>query len=158
MTLLKSHQVAGLVVGSAVDPATIEDANPLEGQGAQGGLMAHAASAAGVVEGLGPERSRYGLPDPLDEGLTQEGGAGPAPVRWTPLFGPKARGLKVEPAPIPRSSKNTSPSSSSSGTRLQSSTETTTLLDAIRGGSRGRLTTWEERREAGENITLTPRC
>jgi hypothetical protein len=33
-----------------------------------------------VVEGFGPEGAGDGLADPLDEGLAQEGGAGPAPV------------------------------------------------------------------------------
>jgi hypothetical protein len=43
-------------------------------------LMGHAAGFAGLVEGLGPERPRDGLADPLDEGLAQEGGAGATPV------------------------------------------------------------------------------
>ena len=82
MALLKSkgQQIARLIVRNAVDPAAVEDADPLEGESAEGGLVVHAASLAPGVEGVGPEGARDGLPDPLDEGLSEEGGALIAPV------------------------------------------------------------------------------
>jgi hypothetical protein len=40
----------------------------------------HAASLAAGVEGVGPEGARDGLPYPLDEGLSEEGGALITPV------------------------------------------------------------------------------
>jgi hypothetical protein len=40
LALLKSEEVAGLVVGSAVCPAAVEDANPLEGERAESRLFA----------------------------------------------------------------------------------------------------------------------
>jgi hypothetical protein len=36
---LKGEQIVSLIVRNAVDPAAIEDANPLEGEGAEGGLV-----------------------------------------------------------------------------------------------------------------------
>jgi len=54
-------------------------------------------------------------------------------LKWTSSFGPKARWLKVEPAPNPRSSKNTSSCSSSRGKRLRPSSATTTLPAPSRG-------------------------
>jgi hypothetical protein len=80
LALAKGHQIARLIVRDAVDPAAEEDANPLEGEGAEGGLVLHAASLAACVEGVGPEGARDGLPNPLDEGLSEEGGALIAPV------------------------------------------------------------------------------
>jgi len=80
LALLKCEEVSGFVVGSVVCPAAVEDANPLEGEGAQSGLVAHAAGATAVVEGFRPERARDGLSNPLDEALADEGGAAPAPV------------------------------------------------------------------------------
>ena len=80
MTLLESHQVASFVVGLPIDPAAMEDADPLEGEGTQRCLMRAAAFAVALVEGFGPERARDGLAHPLDEGLALEGGAREAPV------------------------------------------------------------------------------
>lgn len=80
MPSLQSHEVARLVVGSSLDPATIEDTDPLEGECAQGGLVAHAASSTSLIERLRPKGTRHGLTDPLDEGLAQEGRTGEAPM------------------------------------------------------------------------------
>ena len=80
MALLQSHQVARFVVGRAVEPAAMENPDPHEGQSAQSGLVTHAAGATALVESLGPVRAWNGLPDPLDEGLAQEGGARVTPV------------------------------------------------------------------------------
>ena len=80
VTLLQSEKVPSLVVGRAVHPAAVQDADPLEGERAQGRLVAHAAGPAALVEGLRPEGAREGLWDPFHEGLAQKGRAGPAPV------------------------------------------------------------------------------
>jgi hypothetical protein len=60
-TLLQGHEVSGFV-GDAVEPAAVQDANPLEGQGAQRGLVVGAASARGDVpraRSSPPGRSRF---------------------------------------------------------------------------------------------------
>src|SRR4051812_15630974 len=58
----------------------MKDSDPLESESTQSGLVASAAGSARFVEGFCPEGARDGLADPLDEGLTQEGWAGVAPV------------------------------------------------------------------------------
>ena len=63
-----------------VGPAAVEDTDPLEGEGSEGGLVLHAARFAPGVECVGPEGARDGLSDPFDEGLAEEGGAPIAPV------------------------------------------------------------------------------
>jgi hypothetical protein len=80
MALLKSEQITRLIVRHAVDPAAVEDADPLEGESAESGLVPHAASLASGVEGAGPEGARDGLAHPFDEGLAEEGGTLIAPV------------------------------------------------------------------------------
>jgi hypothetical protein len=65
MAFLESEQIARLIVRNAVDPAAVEDANPLEGEGAECGFVLHATSLARGIEGVGPEGARDGLPDPL---------------------------------------------------------------------------------------------
>ena len=80
MTLLESHQVASLVVGLAVDPAAVEDSDPLEGKRTEGCLMLHPTSPAAPIESLSPEGARDGLAHPFDKGLAQEGGTRVAPV------------------------------------------------------------------------------
>ena len=96
MTLLEGHQVLGFVIRFSVDPAAMQDADPLEGEGAQRGLMRATPFAVALVKGFGPERARYGLAHPLDEGLALEGGAREMPVglvllsglrRWIPSRG-----------------------------------------------------------------------
>ena len=49
---LELLQVAGFVLGLAVFPAAEEDADPFEGHGADGGVMAVSAGPEVVVEGL----------------------------------------------------------------------------------------------------------
>src|SRR5687768_17127649 len=58
----------------------MQDANPLECESTQGGLVGAAARAVAFVECLRPEGARDGLTDPLDEALSLEGGASGAPV------------------------------------------------------------------------------
>jgi hypothetical protein len=55
MALLEGEEVASLVVGLAVVPATPDDANPFECQGAQDDLVGNTVGAAALVESLGPE-------------------------------------------------------------------------------------------------------
>jgi len=57
LTFLKGGKVEGFVVGRSVDPATKEDANPFEGEGADGGVVGRALGAVALVEGPRPERS-----------------------------------------------------------------------------------------------------
>jgi hypothetical protein len=80
MALLKSQQITRFIVRNAVDPTAVDDAEPLESQGAKGGLVLHAASLARGLESVGPEGARDGLPDPFDESLSEEGGALIAPA------------------------------------------------------------------------------
>lgn len=56
--LLQGHEVAGFVVRNAVEPAAVRDTDPLEGEGAQGGLMAGPASTVRSVEGFGAQCSQ----------------------------------------------------------------------------------------------------
>jgi hypothetical protein len=80
MALLESHEIASLVVGFAVEPATMKDADPLEGESTKRCLMGAAAFAVALVEVLGPVGARDGLAHPFDEGLALKGGARKAPV------------------------------------------------------------------------------
>jgi hypothetical protein len=58
----------------------MEDADPLEGECTKRSLMGATALAVAFIEGLGPEGTRDGLANPLDEGLALKGWAGEAPV------------------------------------------------------------------------------
>ena len=80
MALLESHEVASFVVGLAVEPAPMKDADPLEGESTKRCLMGAATFTVALVEGLGPEGARDGLTHPFDEGLALKGGAREAPV------------------------------------------------------------------------------
>jgi hypothetical protein len=80
MALLESHEVAGFIVWLAVEPASMEDTDPFEGESTKRRLMGAAALTVTLVEGFGPEGARDGLAHPLDEGLALEGGAREAPV------------------------------------------------------------------------------
>jgi len=66
---LELLEVAGFVVGLAVFPAAEEYADPFEGQGADGGVMAVAAGAEMVVEGRGPGAPLAGVVGELAERL-----------------------------------------------------------------------------------------
>jgi len=70
--LLKSHQVSGFVVGSALRPTAVEDADPFESEGTKRGLVLHAPFTAALVESLGPEGAWDRLAHPFDEGLAQK--------------------------------------------------------------------------------------
>jgi hypothetical protein len=74
VALLESHQVVSLIVGSAFDRAAVEDADPLEGKGAQGSLVSHAASAPALVECICPEGPWDSLAHPFNECLAEKGG------------------------------------------------------------------------------------
>jgi hypothetical protein len=80
MALLESHEVAGFVVGFAVEPAPMKDADPLEGESTKRCLMGAATFAVALVEGLSPEGARDSLAHPFDESLALEGWAREAPV------------------------------------------------------------------------------
>jgi hypothetical protein len=80
MALLEGDEVAGFVVGRAVNRAPEEYADPLERQGTDGGVVGGAFGPVTIIEGARPERAGNGLGAPLDEGLAEEFGAGPAPV------------------------------------------------------------------------------
>ena len=80
MSLLQGDEIARFVVGNAINPAAVEDADPLESECTKRCLVASATGSAAVVEGLGPKGSRDGLAHPFDEGLAQKRRASPAPV------------------------------------------------------------------------------
>jgi hypothetical protein len=80
LSFLQRDQVLRLVVRKAIDPAAIQNADPLERQDPQRRLVRTAARPVSFVEGLGPEGSGNGLGHPLDEGLAEEGRAGVAPM------------------------------------------------------------------------------
>jgi hypothetical protein len=76
LAFLEGGEVAGLVVWGPVGPAAKEDADPLEGQGADGGVVGRALGSVAVVKSAGPEGVGDGARSPLDEGLPEEGWAG----------------------------------------------------------------------------------
>src|SRR5215471_11154993 len=80
MPFLEGGQIAGLVVGSAVHPAPMEDADPLECECPQGGVSRRALGPVALVERAGSEGARGRLGSPFDEGLAEELGAGVAPM------------------------------------------------------------------------------
>ena len=57
MALLKGVQVPRFVVWDLVEPSAIEDTNPLERQGSDGGVVGSALGLVRLVEGAGPERA-----------------------------------------------------------------------------------------------------
>ncbi len=78
--------VVGVVVGCAVFPHAEKDADPLEGEGADGSLVFHAGGFLQVVEGFRPGAPASGVVGELVEGLFEElsqkfggkrGGTGP---------------------------------------------------------------------------------
>src|SRR3972149_4159783 len=76
------------VVRGVVFPATIQNADPFEGQGAHGGVMAFAFGALVLVVGTRPLGEADGVRRPLVKGLSLELGTGPAEVN--PLALPAA--------------------------------------------------------------------
>ncbi len=80
MPLLQRGEVATLVVRCSVNPASPENADPLEGQGADGGVVRGALASVLLIERLGPEGGHERLLGPLDEGLTSKGRTSSTPV------------------------------------------------------------------------------
>jgi hypothetical protein len=74
VAFLEGREVAGFVVRGLVEPASVEDADPLEGERPDGGVVGGALGFVGVVECAGPEGARDGLAGPLDERLAKESG------------------------------------------------------------------------------------
>ena len=71
-------------------PAAEQDADPLEGQASQGGVVAFADGALLEVEGFGPGGLFAGTGGELVESLQEELGAGPATLhsaRFATAFG-----------------------------------------------------------------------
>ena len=79
-TFAECVEVGGFMVGGAVYPTAIEDANPFEGEGSDGGMVFLAAFDLVLVEGAGPDAVSDGVVCELMEGLSHEGGTGPSPV------------------------------------------------------------------------------
>src|SRR5271167_757637 len=73
-------QVNLLVIGCTVFPATVKDANPLEGQGADGGVVFGPLLDLLFIIGAGPRRPTAGMGGELVKALAQEFGAGPPPM------------------------------------------------------------------------------
>ena len=88
---LELLEVAGLGVGLSVFPAAEEDADPFEGQGADGGVVAVSASAEVVVEGFGPGAPLAGVVGELVERLAEELGPGKGAIPGYPLVLSEAR-------------------------------------------------------------------
>jgi hypothetical protein len=65
---------------AAIAPAAIEDPDPLEGDTADGGMVALAVITLLVIMLPGPLAGADGAPRPFMKGLPNELGAGPAPV------------------------------------------------------------------------------
>ena len=78
--MFQGLEVGCLVVSLSRGPAAVENPDPLECQGAQGGLMGFAFGALLPVVGSRPERSGNSEGRPFDEGLSEEGGTLPTPV------------------------------------------------------------------------------
>jgi len=77
---LESLLVAGLVVRRTVLPAAKHNANPLRGQGPDGGVMVDSLVPHLLVVGLGPGRLQARLSSELVKCLTQKSRAGVARV------------------------------------------------------------------------------
>ena len=70
--------VAVVVVGFSVFPHLEEDADPFEGEGADGGVVFHAGGFFALVKGFGPGAPASGVVGEFVEGLLEELGAGAA--------------------------------------------------------------------------------
>src|SRR6266571_7217873 len=73
-------EIDGFIIGGALLPTPIEDADPLEGQGAHGSLVRLALVALLLVVDLGPEGMPCGFSSPLHKRLSQERRTLEAPV------------------------------------------------------------------------------
>src|SRR5262249_22179356 len=68
------------VVWRAIDPAAIEDSDPLECEGTDGGGVGGASLSFALVVRSRPEGAWNGFPGPFDKGLTEELRGAKAPV------------------------------------------------------------------------------
>ena len=73
-------KIALFGIGDASLPAFPEDADPLEGQGAQDLVVVFAFGPHALIVVLGPGGIQDGLAGPLDKGLALELGSQPAPM------------------------------------------------------------------------------
>ena len=87
MALLESHEIASFVVGFAVEPAPMKDADPLEGERTKRCLMGAATFAIALVEGLvGEHRNPRRIGEELAYGI---GAVHHSPVKiWAWSSGP----------------------------------------------------------------------
>src|ERR1017187_3367706 len=81
-----------VIVERRVLPATKYNANPFEGQGADGGVMVGPFAAHLLVISLGPGRFQARLGSELVKGLTHKGRAGEAPMNPFTLAAPHGNG------------------------------------------------------------------
>src|SRR5438132_1043039 len=77
---LKAFAVKSFIVQRSIFPATKDNADPFERQGAYGGMMGFSALPLVVVVSPSPNRSEDGLTSELVKGLTQELRTSQAPV------------------------------------------------------------------------------
>ena len=77
---MDSVKIALLGIGDASLPAFPEDADPLEGQGAQDFVVVFAFGPHALIVVLGPGGIHDGLAGPLDKGLALKLGGQPAPM------------------------------------------------------------------------------
>ena len=88
MAFGESLLVEGVVVGGVVLPAAVEDAEPFEGEGADGDVAGFAAGALAVIEVVGPLAAGDGVGGPFVHGLADELGTergGEWVQHWRPL-------------------------------------------------------------------------
>ena len=102
----KGFQMDLLVVGLVVDPTAIDDANPLEGERADGGRVLEAAGAHLVVVGSGPGGVSDRLKGEFVRGLADEVGASQPALNEGGFAtflsdGRKCRNRPATPQPIP---------------------------------------------------------
>jgi hypothetical protein len=67
LSFLERGQQAGLVIGAAIFPAAVQNAEPFEGQGPNGGVMRFLAVALLLVVLLCPEAFLHEMLGPIPE-------------------------------------------------------------------------------------------
>ena len=75
-----SNEIGRLAIGDSIPPAAVVNANPFEGDGADGCMVALAFGALQIVMLSSPNADADGASCPLVKGLPDELGAGPSPV------------------------------------------------------------------------------
>lgn len=73
-------EIGRLVVGGTVLPTSVQDSDPLKGEGAYGHLMRLSFVTLLFIKGAGPKRLADRLSGPLDKGLSQKFWAAHSPV------------------------------------------------------------------------------